>query len=238
MERGVVIPTPARIQVVSPSSGGKTTLITKLLTSNILQPPPQKIFLVYSFYQPNYDILRKAFADKIIFLKSLPANIESEEFLSNNKNSCLVLDDCLSMQNNEVLLKLVTEASHHANLTVILLQQSLFPNTKYSKMISDQMTDLFLFRNPRDSSRLKCFALQCFPREIHQFMSAFDKATENPFGYIWVSLGPCCPKLLQLRANIFEEHGKYLRIYPLYECIGTKTFSITNGQYTECRNNG
>ena len=231
LENGVIIPTPARIQIVSPSSGGKTTLAHKILTSNVLHPPPKKIFVVYSFYQPCYDKLKRYFGSNIQFFNSLPDELCSEKFLMPNKESCLLLDDCLTMQNEKVL-KLVAEASHHCNLTVLLLQQSLYPRSAFSKMISDQMTDVFVFKNPRDTSRLKYFAQQCFPQHIDKFVRAFEAATSEPYGYLWICFNNQCPREMQLRSNAFAEKSKYMQLYLLNPPLNQlKKFAIVNNNY-------
>lgn len=96
--------------------------------------PFSKIHIVYSYYQPAYDILAKLGKDKIQFSQGFSESIFDEyrpEF------SAIAFDDLDSAYfSSEAAQKFALGGAHHSgHQTVLLLSQSLFHKEKYANTI-------------------------------------------------------------------------------------------------------
>ena len=70
----------------------------------------------------------------------------------------------------------------HQNVSVILLLQNMFPRGKYKTDISQNTMYLALFRSPSDRKQTGIIAERMFDKDRVQFMNAYYKETEKPFG--------------------------------------------------------
>ena len=68
---------------------------------------------------------------------------------------------------------------------------------------------MFLFKNPRDSSKIGHLARQMFPGYKKYMQEAFEDATSKPYGYLLCDLKNDCPADFRLRTNILPEETQY-----------------------------
>ena len=88
------------------------------------------------------------------------------------------------------------------NFTVFFLVQNLFSGGKQFRTISLNAHQFIIFKNQRDELQVKTFARQVFPDNTKFFMSAYKKATDANFGYLFVDLSPHSDSLYRLRTKI------------------------------------
>lgn len=107
--------------LVGPSGSGKTFWVKKLLSSNLIDPPAERIIYLYAEFQPLYKEMKG-----VEFIEGVPLDLY--ERLDSAKRTVLIVDDLMHTKNaQDLLVRVFTVLSHHKNLTCINLQQVLFP---------------------------------------------------------------------------------------------------------------
>ena len=115
---------PTTIQVSGPTRCGKTSLVCRILEEQLIQPLATRIILVYSEWQPDYDLIRQRYSN-MKFEKCWRDEIFDS--LSPEQRNILVLDDQMGVASSSTsVADLFTKGSHHKNLTVIYLVQNLY----------------------------------------------------------------------------------------------------------------
>ena len=179
---------------------GKTTFLLNLLRNYaemfIPAPPsPGSILYCYGQYHPHVAELENS-GYKIC------AGQPSDETISSLiKPSIIVLDDLMLSLSERWLSDMFTKRSHHENFAVILLCQNLFqPALRIARVNSHYIC---LMRSPAAQLQIRNLGAQLFPRQLAYFLDAYKKATEMPYGYLFIDLYPSTIDLLRLRTNIF-----------------------------------
>lgn len=184
---GPMIRNPFRMVISGASHSGKSSFIFDLLkVKNIFDQEFHCIKFHYSFYQPLYDIMKKAISN-ISFHKGLPTQIDKRHV----KTCLLIFDDLLLDLNTStnLILNLFTVSSHHANKSVILVSQSLFFKTPMYRTLTLNANYLVIFANPRDRSQIVHIGKQMFPHKTGFLPAVYHIATVNkPFSFIFLDL--------------------------------------------------
>ena len=140
------------------------------------------------------------------FVCGLPEHYENGDLI--------VLDDLMGSLNEKVA-ELFTAASHHCNVSVILILQNLFYRCKVMRDISLNAQYLILFKNRRDVSQINCLARQLYPQNSRFLLDAYIKATSEPFKYLVVDLHPRMREELWIRDGLFpDSNGIYWVFLP------------------------
>ena len=120
----------------------------------------------------------------------------------------VVFDDMMKYIVNDVNIQdFVTVASHHNNMTIILLSQNIFAQGKTARTISLNCHYIVLFKNKRDLSQVSRLGSQIMPRKSHYFMDSYEKATSGKYGYLLIDFSPESDKKYQLRTRIFPNEA-------------------------------
>lgn len=187
---------PSSTIVVGSSQSGKTSLVRKMIKSDIYGRPLKKIKWCYSFSQPWF--LEEP---DIEFVQGLPETYENTDLV--------VLDD-LQSKLNEKVAELFMVVCHHRNVNVILLLQNLYPRCKAMRDISLNAQYIILFKNARDMSQINCFSRQLYPRNSRFVIDAYIKATAGPYKYLVVDIHPRTEEDFRLRDTLFpDDSGVY-----------------------------
>jgi hypothetical protein len=186
--------------IVSGGSGsGKTEWIARLIqeSARMINTKFDKIYYHYGIFN-----------DKVLYLQQIgvqtvPGLPDSNVyFKSNNKPIFLILDDLLLEASQEFLQTLFTRASHHCNISVAFLTQSLF--AKQLKVPRANCQYFAFLRNPASQLEIRNFGVQIFPKAYKLFLLAHADATKSPFGYLFVDLHTQSQPILRLRTDIFD----------------------------------
>ena len=133
------------------------------------------------------------------------------------KGGVLILDDLMDEGGNDKrVLDLFTKHSHHQNVTVLFLCQDIFPNGKYSKIISRNAHYVIAFKNPRDQIGFRTLALQCFPTKYKAVQERYQSVTSCPFGYMVLDFHRAGDDNQRLLSHLLKDEG-YTRCYPFTE---------------------
>jgi len=193
---------PSTILVSGPTGCGKTQFVIKLLNEDIFEKQVNRIIWIYSEWQQSYQQLE----NRVDFRK------EVDEALYNSlvptMRNLIVLDDQMSkIGDSKILSRLFTEGSHHRNLSIIYIVQNLFDKGRAHRTVSLNAQYLVLFKNPRDKSQIDCLARQMYPGHVSFLVAAFQEATKQSYGYLFIDLRPETPEDLRVRTRIFPSDG-------------------------------
>ena len=193
--------------VVGPSQCGKTYFVQQLLTKKCIDFPEKKPLQVYWFFnqwQPRYDEIKQVLKKKIRFTQGLPELSEDLHEISCEHNNVLVFDDLMAQAVDSPVLSRLFTQGRHRNASTILLLQNMFPKGKYNTDISRNASYDVLFRSPADRKQIDIVAERTFAKDRGNFMKAYTKETDNPFGYIVVDNRPQMRSENQVMANVIE----------------------------------
>ena len=201
--------------VVGPTQCGKTYFVQQVLTKNCIEYPSEKPTQIYWFYnqwQPRYDALKRALKKRILFTQGLPDLSEDLHEINPEYNNILVFDDLMSQAIDSPGLSQLFTQGRHRNASVILLLQNMFPKGKYNTDISRNALYKVLFRSPGDRKQIDILAEQTFAKDRPNFMKAYTKETEKPFGYIILDNHPRTTSEKQVVTDVFGNCYTYPNI--------------------------
>ena len=142
-------------------------------------------------------------------------NVENVEFQHGladveELQSCpLVLDDMMDSLEGGVA-DLFTKGSHHKNISVIVVTQNVFHQSKFQRTISLNTHYMILFKNPRDGSQIQHLARQMYPKDPEYLVQVYERVmTLGPYSFLFIDLRQETLDNMRLRANILDEEQYY-----------------------------
>lgn len=178
------------ISVVGPAGSGKTRLIGRMIFNQekIFKPTFDRILYFYKHYQEPYGNIKTACLSKnvdIEFIQGLEWDaVEHSEALK--KRTLVVVDDLYedAAQSKEFLDLVI--AGRHRNIHLMVLRHNLFQQSKNSKTIDLNVTQIVLFHSPRDLEQIGILGRQLGERST--LMKAYKRATQEAFGHLMIDL--------------------------------------------------
>ncbi len=202
---------PTTILIAGPTLSGKTTFVKRVISNEMIQPPPERIIWFYKEKddEAEMDSMRREFP-YVQFHSDLDPSIFDK--IDSAERNLVILDDVMSEAgDSKPVAKLFTQGSHHRNMTVIFLVQNLFHQAKQMRNISLNSHYMILYKNPRDQGQIRALSYQMFPAEKNFLADAFADATAAPHSYLVLDLHPETPEHLRVRAKIFP--GETTQVY-------------------------
>ena len=198
MENPVPFHSPCTLVLFAGTSAGKTTLVSKILenASWCFEKPVESIYYFGYHHQKTYDKME----DKIPNLKlfyTMPTEAILEPLFNPATHDIVVIDDygaqCAS---NEFVESLFLRTSHHCNLTIILLVQSLYFQGVKRRSQSLNTHYVLLMKNPIGASRVQTCACQRFPGQSKGFISTYTKKLHSLIHiFLWIHTQLVTPSL-------------------------------------------
>ena len=151
--------------------------------------PPEKILYAYGVHQKKFDELESG----VINLNThhgLPTREMIEELKSANDegHSLLVLDDLMDeICKSSEMCSLFTRDVHHSRISIIMISQNVYHQSRYSRTISLNTSYLILLKTCRDLQQIHFLSRQMFPGTPKRLVEAYKDATRNPRGYLVVN---------------------------------------------------
>ena len=143
---------PFSVFVSGPSQSGSLNV-----EKGVLSKPVRKIVYAYSKVSRNFQGMRDK--DAMTFNDGLPTKEELTEWTKDGEDLLLVLDDLVyRLIQSFDYMELFSIYVHHLKVSVIFISQNLFPQGKYSRVISLNCQYLVLFKNPRDNFHFRYLA--------------------------------------------------------------------------------
>ena len=210
-ESGCAVPFRQGVILISGATRSGKTYFVKRMIENLNQiyehPPPTQIMFCYGIYQPLYDSIQSKVSN-ITFKKGIPNEEEIDEWaIDENESShkLIILDDLQHILINDPNIDLLlTQGSHHKNISVIIITQNIFGQGKYSRSQSLNTQYFIIFRNLRDGNKIKYLSRQLYPSLPNKLCSAYEDAVvEKDHGYLVIDMHPLSEDQFRLRTNIF-----------------------------------
>jgi len=201
--------TPCSLIVSGATMSGKTELVKKIIlnSNKLIKPSPENIIISYSSDQPAYREL-EAFGVKLV----QGLDFEVEDFQPHSPTLLVIDDQMDDVVSCHKINDLFTKGVHHRNVSVIILQQNVFPQGKYGRTIRLNAQYIILMRSPMFLSQVMTLGRQLFPGKPAFLLDAYKKATAKPYSCLVVNLHPLCDDQLRISEGLFSdtEHIVYL----------------------------
>ncbi len=216
---------PSHMLVSGPTLSGKSQFALKLITFRakiyshefervLYALPHQSLHLHQEFISQ----LRSA-CENIQIIEGLP-DIENLHLTANKLHKLLVLDDLmLEAFESTSILNLVTKLSHHANISLVLISQSIFLPAKHRLTLSRNCSEKVIFHDKIDLYQLQIFSRQIFPRFPNFLQECFDYIYQNTkkedLKYLLIDASPLSdlPPNAVVRTFIFPQKDGRIRPY-------------------------
>lgn len=206
---------PFTARFVGPTACGKTTFLKEIIDQQLITPWPRKIIYFYgsSWQTGTFDYLKSI--HNVIFVKGFDDSIIAEN--DSGENILIICDDLvLEMRDSESAANLFMRGSHHLNLSVILIEQTLFPKGKQSVSMKTNTHYTVIFKCPSDALGVATLGRQMFPSrgggggacgargggKGNVLVEAFHDSTKEPFSYLIVDSKQSTPDCLRLVSKI------------------------------------
>jgi hypothetical protein len=198
---------PFTMIVSGATMSGKTELVKIIILNaeKIIKPKPVNIVISYSVDQTEYKELQN-YGVKLVH----GLEFEIEDFLPHTPSLLIIDDQMDDAITNEKINELFTKGVHHRNVSVIILQQNVFPQGKYGRTIRLNAQYLILMRSPMFLSQVMSLGRQLFPGKSKFLLDAYKKATAEPYSYLVVNLHPLCDDQLRITEGLFSESEKII----------------------------
>jgi hypothetical protein len=182
---------PSSTIIAGPSMSGKTVLTLAILRHAELMYtiPPEKILYAYGVHQKKFDAL-EADVSNLTTHHGLPTREIVEELKSTTDegHSLLVLDDLMDeICKSSEMCSLFTRDVHHSRISVIMISQNVYHQSRYSRTISLNASYLILMKTCRDLQQIHLLSRQMFPDTPKRLVEAYEDATREPRGYLVVN---------------------------------------------------
>lgn len=189
---------PFSMIVAGPSGCGKSTFVEKLVLNFVKRNTFKHIHWYNSDARALSDNLKKI--NIIEIHTEIPYTFETIE-----DNSLIILDDMMLEAYNKAVCGLFVKKSHHHNISVILISQNVFHQSKLSRDISLNSKYLVLFKNPRDKSQMLPLARQIYPENPMELYRVYKEVTSIPHGYLLFDLTQSANDIIRFRTDIFND---------------------------------
>ena len=194
---------PFSMMVTGPSGSGKTEWTRKLLLSSLVQPPPERILWCFGQWQPFYEDLQKRIPC-IEFIRGIPDYLHNSQFIDPSKRNQIIFDDLMMKAKcDQRIADLLTEGSHHRNLSIVYLTQNVSPQGRACRDITLNTQYFVLFNNLIDRQQVATLARRIYPSTSVTLMRKFEDASARPHGYLVLDLKSSTSEQNRLQTDIF-----------------------------------
>ena len=164
-------------------------------------------YIVWSYGQKTKALeeTKELYGDKITLVEGIPEDLSN--FTRQDQHGVFIFDDSQSeICDSQEIADLFTKRCHHENISTIVIFQNLFCEGKHRKTIYRNATYLVLFNNPLDYSLAYSLAKKIYPQKSSIFLEIFKKATQRPYGYLFIDGKLGTPEDARFRTDLFGKH--------------------------------
>ena len=193
------------LTVIGPSGSGKTHLVAQLLRQHrqIFKPHFEQFVYFYNHFQPIYEELLLSLGQQKFHRCQGVGWSFLDKVAASNKPTLLIFDDVYQNVSDIKELLDLAISGRHQNLHLLVLKRNLYQQTKQTKTIDLNVTQMLLLRNPRDNNQTDFLGRQLGCREL--LLNSYKRATEDQFGHLLIDLGPRLNENLRLSSSIISK---------------------------------
>ena len=180
---------PSSTVIAGPSMVGKTVLALSIIRHSrvMYTMPPEKILYAYGVPQKKFQDLEEEIPNLTLH-QGLPSRETLEELKSDDSHSLVILDDLMDeICKSAEMCSLFTRDVHHGRISVLMISQNVFHQSRYARTISLNTSYLILMRTCRDLQQIYNLSRQMFPTCPGRLVEAYEDATKKPRGYLVVN---------------------------------------------------
>jgi hypothetical protein len=195
--------------LAAPAGSGKSTFVLKFL-HHLRELVHGNIKHIVWCYGEEAGIPEEVLSDeRIETFRGVP----TEDSGVLRRDSLIILDDLMNYCLNDITIsELYTKGSRHRRISVFILSQNLFHQSKHSRSISLSTRYFFLLKSVRDKSQFFHLARQVYPENARSLCRALADAWSKPFSYLVIDLDPHTPEALRFVTNIWPT-DPFLTVY-------------------------
>ena len=201
---------PFNLQIAGPTQSGKTSFICNLLQNldNLLDKNMDYIVWFHGQATSAHPRMQHLLGDTLQIVEGIPTE-SFEPYINENRNGLFIFDDLSDATSKSSLMSdLICNKSHHPSISTICVLHNLFNHGKERKTLSRNCHYIVLMKNKLDMSIPYILANKLMPKNAKLFINIFEKATENPFGYLLVDGHPHSVPEAKFRTDIFNGYQK------------------------------
>ena len=193
------------LTVIGPCGSGKTHLVAQLLRQHrqIFQPNFEQFVYFYNHFQSIYEELRLSLGQQKFHLCQGVDRSFLDKVTASNKPTLLIFADVYQNVSDTKKFLDLAISGRHQNLHLLLLKHNLYQQSKHSKTIDLNVTQMLLLRNPRDNNQIDFLGRQLGCREL--LLNTYKSATQDQFGHLLIDLDPRLNENLRLSSNIISK---------------------------------
>lgn len=184
--------------ISGPSNCGKTFLCCQILNNGdrLFENKFDKIFWILG--DPNAKPTNLNV--KVEYMVGLPEDFQN----TSGKPQLYVLDDSMFESQNKNIALLLSRGCHHNKLSVMLITQNLFHQSKYARDISLNFSYLCIMNNIRDRQQFHYLARQLYPENPSELVKVYKGVTQDPYSYLFIDLNQNTHNLFRFRTDILN----------------------------------
>lgn len=122
----------------------------------------------------------------------------------------VIIDDFMRESSScDVIVDLFTKGSYHKNLSVVLISQNLFHQSRRQQDISLNANYIVALKNHRDRAQIRHLVRQAYPDNPKFLEKAYHDTTSQAHGYLLLDLKQSTPEEYQYRTCIFPNDNTH-----------------------------
>lgn len=185
--------------ISGPTGLGKTQFILELICQKLVYPFPKNIYYMYKVEQEFMCTWAETEEQPIRFIHGL----QFEE-MDTSEPSMLIIDD-LMLSTDKETAELFILRSHHRQVSLFYITQSLFHNCDQYRLMSNNAHYYVIFNNKHNASQINHLARQVFiGKEQHRIINAYKRACQKQYGFIVLSFATELPDELTVLTDYWE----------------------------------
>ena len=218
---------PSRLVIAGPTMSGKSTFALQLIKYRNLVYTHPFSRIVYALPEESLHLhqdflakLREA-CEAVEIVEGLPDIQELHLATEKNSHKLLVLDDLMIKAFvSSSLLELITRTSHHSNISVVIVTQSMFLPAKHRLTLIRNCSEKVIFHDKIDQMQLSILSRQIFPSKPRFLRECFDfiyqKTEKFDLKYVLLDASPLSEVPYNAIARSFIFPDKDGKIRPIF----------------------
>lgn len=192
---------PSNTFIFGPTRSGKTHVTCEMIKQRdkLFDKKFFKVVYLYTYWQNLYEELSKD--EDIIFTTDVE---EIDKHTGTGAPILFVWDDQILniMSSPRVLQEIITQKSHHMNLALIVLSQSLFIERQRLSLLNIDYALLLKFS--RDRNMVYTWLRQSDSSLAKQLFQVYRQVTDSkPYSHFFVSFHNSDPDIIRYRSSVF-----------------------------------
>jgi len=206
------LPIPFSAIISGKSMVGKSYLVAKMVEEHVFNGEFSGVILVRDRgeFQDSYETIRKKYKNMLDFENFADFETYFLENVEKLRGYLILIDDLdEEAYNSQIVAKICKYYTHHFQISMFLLTQTLFFKAKHHSEISRNVSFYIIFPNFRDQAGLQTLGYQIGrPKFLTDCFRIMSSMKIRP--YLVINFKPFCDERLRFTTGYLEEEQKML----------------------------